>query len=118
MKKSIYILFALVLFSFSAMAQEKPAAEFSFRSTLVAPAANDALTNQPAPSVNPSCSDFSVNMNETSTVSVYSNTGVVVDQFNVSGKEKICFGKDYSQGIYLLRINTLSFVSSTLLIKE
>ncbi|MCE3227881.1 MAG: hypothetical protein K0S32_2432 [Bacteroidetes bacterium] len=118
MKKSLYILSVLVLFSLSAMAQEKRAADFTFATSTLTPTGNDVQASPSEASASPSCNDFSVNLNETSTISVYSNTGVVVDQFNVNGKEKICFGKDYTQGIYLLRVNTVSFVSSTLLIKE
>jgi hypothetical protein len=115
MKIVITILFTLVLFSHSVFSQEINPAETNFESGSALTVQTQATREDVSTSVPV---EFSVNLDEASTISVYSTTGATVDNFSVQKKEKISFGKDYQKGIYLLRVCNADYASSTLLIKE
>jgi hypothetical protein len=109
-------MFTLVLFSHSVLSQETNPAETNFESgSALTPQLHTTTLENITTSIPV---EFSVNLEEASTISVYSPTGATVDNFSVQKKEKISFGKDYQKGIYLVRVCNADYASSTLLIKE
>ena len=64
---------------------------------------------------NPSSGEFSLSGIENSNVKIYSASGQLIEELSDLKKESVSFGKNYSQGIYFVRVNN----SSTLkLVKE
>ncbi|MCE3227879.1 MAG: hypothetical protein K0S32_2430 [Bacteroidetes bacterium] len=65
---------------------------------------------------NPSADEFSVQLKGASTVSVYSTTGALIDEF--VSEDKISFGKNYAKGIYLVRISDNKNLKTIRIVKE
>ncbi len=66
---------------------------------------------------NPSDREFSIQLNEVSSVTVYSYEGKLIEQFNAMN-ENFSFGKDYSAGIYFVKISGTETSSAFKIIKQ
>jgi hypothetical protein len=67
---------------------------------------------------NPSSGEFSIQVNEGDVVSVYSVTGQILEQFNSPVQNKILFGKNYSKGIYLVKVQNHASIRTGRVVKE
>ncbi|MGZ3884521.1 MAG: T9SS type A sorting domain-containing protein, partial [Bacteroidia bacterium] len=65
---------------------------------------------------NPSSGEFSIRVPEESTVTVYSATGAIVEQFSTEGNTS--FGKNYAVGMYMLRVVNKTGSSTLRVIRE
>ncbi len=67
---------------------------------------------------NPSAGEFSLTLKENSSVTVYSCTGEMIEQFSDLKKENISLGKSYSSGIYFVKVNSPNGNSTLKIVKE